>query len=110
MQDLIERLEKATGPDRTLDRSIIGVLVDAGEVESHPLLVDVPPYTASLDAALTLVMPGHGWSLQGNTDVFYAVVYGQYNKPAAPTPALALCIAALRARLALSTSHEGARS
>lgn len=54
-------------------------------------------YTASLDAALTLAPKGAGWNVQGNTSVFFAAVRGQSGGPS-KTPALALCIAVLRAQ------------
>lgn len=79
IDSLIERLEKATGPDRELDGDI-AVAVHGGEivwrtypnaVEQYPArkyastnhvggfgFTPVDPYTASLDAALTLV-PGN---------------------------------------------------
>lgn len=85
MKDLIERLEAATGPDQELDHAI-GMAVGFGG-----------DFTSSIDAALTLVPEGYGWNLQGNTNSFYAVVRGYKNK-VSPTPAIALCIAALRAR------------
>lgn len=64
MSDLIERLEKATGPDRKHDRAISVWLVENGcdpdgpDKGMHPRLENVPHYTASIDAALTLVPGG----------------------------------------------------
>ena len=64
LSELIERLEKATGPDRELDERIGGA---AGVSICWPWTdqdgryiprIDVPRYTASLDAALTLVPEG----------------------------------------------------
>jgi hypothetical protein len=49
LTELIERLEKATGPDRELDAAIRDALY------SPSARVGWPPYTASLDAALALV-------------------------------------------------------
>jgi hypothetical protein len=54
MNELIERLEKATGPDRDLDYDIANhISLDAD--------TDAPPYTGSIDAALTLLPPGFWW-------------------------------------------------
>ncbi len=64
MKDLIERLEKATGPDEILDRDIafeIGTYSapDRGDPEGH-----WPAYTGSLDAAMALVPEGYAWRLR----------------------------------------------
>lgn len=72
MNDLIERLEKATGPDRELDAEIWMTLNpswrDYPRTEAGgwitPLAMSAPasPYTDSIDAALTL-MP-KGWLVE----------------------------------------------
>lgn len=49
--DLIARLEAATGPDRELDAEIAGT--DATTVQWHSE-EETPRFTASIDAALTL--------------------------------------------------------
>lgn len=87
------------------------VRVSGSSVLPHAL-----PYTASLDAAMTLVPEGWGWLvsqpnekaiasglLKERTPVLGEVQYGceQRYAVAAATPALALCAAALRARAAL---------
>lgn len=100
--DLIRRLEAATEPDRRLDVEIW-----------NALNVAMLHYTGSIDAALMLVPPGWAWSVESSTE------YGSYGgcSPNAPydewvhsdmggfaiyaaTPAIALCISALRARAA----------
>lgn len=119
LADLIERLEKASGPDREIDASIAGetgwthmdawVLSDsywiAPNDEKHEA---VPTYTASLDAALTLLTERqYLFELrQLNADRWYAEIgdiaddktdgdcYGK-------TGPLALVTAALKARAAL---------
>ena len=117
LSDLIARLEKATGPDDALDFEIAmacnidirrccgqgrpvssdGITITGEECCDDPSWVP-DQYTASLEAALEYIVPPKaGINLQGNGDVWYAVVAGQYSK-ACKTPALALCIAALRAR------------
>lgn len=95
MNDLITRLESADGPDRELDAMIqhrITSGVGCGAAQ------DAPRYTASIDAALTLVPDGWDWELYPreaaliHPDLPGADVFAD-----AATPALALCIAALRA-------------
>lgn len=76
----------------------------------HGVCVSTPHYTTSLDAALTLVPEECGWYVDdaGEVAVFEgkrddnnagALIIGNCHR--APTPALALCIAALRARQAI---------
>lgn len=125
MKDLIERLEKAEGPDRELDYAIEAVM--------HPWLAEgsyrrlagdngwhspTPPikggdkiasardFTASLDAALTLVPEGRWWVLNSGVQsgaaraqVDAGTAWQSYEAHGA-TPAIATCIAALRARMA----------
>jgi hypothetical protein len=97
---LIARLEAATGPDRAIDWAIWQSIW--GEY-SHPL-DNYALFTQSLDAALTLVP--EGW----RTDTVYQsldrrrwtwalrIERGVGTAGNAPTPALALVIAALKAR------------
>lgn len=125
--ELAERCEAATGPDRRLDAEIewtsrgvrgawyvtsnhrgdfshvSGWWRDA-EDASHK----APDYTASIDAALTLVPEGafYGFVMKGDVDGFDACC--QFAGPdedapeliwhGAANPALALCAAALKAR------------
>lgn len=119
MNDLIEKLEAATEGSRELDADI-AQHVDWPRIRGAKRLPDrpdssgyfeisadtwqaVPRYTTSLDAALTLVPEGWGCDLgiwpSGNgarltpgVNIFHAI----YRE--AQTPALALCIAALKAR------------
>ena len=121
MMELAERCEKAMGPDRKIDAAICRLIdlprceepdclpdvferiigrVESGDWDQDP---DVAFYTASLDAAMTLVPEGWYWQVgQGNHA--WAAVYENPIPPAtrvdpiAATPALALCAAALRAR------------
>jgi hypothetical protein len=114
---LAERCEQATGPDHPgLDTDIheaVGNCVHR-ETEYYQVQSDtgftckacrkdtygfaIPKYTASLDAAMTLVPEGEDWAV-GSGPLFptSARVAG---KPAvqAATPALALCAASLRAK------------
>lgn len=127
---LAERCEKASGPDDVLDADIFQAM--RPELASdpwkrvtypngkHPFFVDdsdpgmmgiasPPRFTASLDAALTLVPKGHKWTLHSADDRDTPCAYcvpdmGRLPWPVwvndvhAATPALALCAAALRAR------------
>ena len=101
MSDLITRLEAATGPSFTLEQEILRA------VNPNASMLSVPNnYTSSLDAALTLVPEGWRWhsyywprkdepkimSLVTN-EPHVGIAHGK-----AATPALAICIAALRAR------------
>lgn len=158
MQELIERLEKATGADRELDIAIfeaavavpnvgqmIGVEPRQWDPKYTPLLVphpkwgfspavpaDAERYTSSIDAALTLVPEGLSASVTKHSDGTgaaeiwrYAVEKFAYRIPGltsdnlrarngtfdhqrvvAKTPAIAICIASLRARLALASDGE----
>ena len=131
MSDLITRLEAATGPDRELDAAIFTAvyhdkvpspIVESGygwrydkghwwlatgeDARTPPKCVFPPRFTASIDAALTLVPEGWRWhsyhwrrkdepkimSLVTN-EPHVGIAHGK-----AATPALAICIAALRAR------------
>jgi hypothetical protein len=125
MSDLLElaaRCEKATGPDRELDQTIarcvnwcpsnVNPEAWARNEDLKPRLwfsdaFGMPAYTASLDAAMTLVTEGHKLLLAQNLkdDRWHATVshldksWFHCTREAA-TPALALCAAALRARAA----------
>jgi hypothetical protein len=99
MSELIARLEAATGPDRGLDAAIHDVVSDA-ELTSCLL----PAYTASLDAAVALVPDGFHWAIRatpiedGPPLIEASVDWAPHPSETGATPALALCIAALRAR------------
>lgn len=109
---IIERLENATGPDRELDVEI-GRLQDTlvmMHLEGKNIVTTNWHYTSSIDAALTLVPEGWGYLAGRMGDVNQATladggcrVVSCFNdvlddlEPA--TPAIALCIAALKARL-----------
>lgn len=100
MNSLIKKLEQAEAGSRELDWLIhkhIGV-------DKRPMWASFwLHYTTSFDAALTLVPEGRGIMLRTNTSSPQAIVYcpvgtrlgNHYGE--ASTPALALCIAALKA-------------
>jgi hypothetical protein len=129
MRDIIERLESATGADREIDREIAvqalgwspprnaGVCgpnyVKSGDFmwydrEGCARGFEPPAYTASIDAAMTLVPNDCVWGLSKQERGFTGPYYYQASvmPPSGPwadgivaaTPALALCIAALKAR------------
>lgn len=102
---LIEQLESAAEGSRALDAQIAsqhGGFGGMGYETWDAIEADCPHYTTSLDAALTLVPEGREWSVTylwdgrcgGTCDGHHADFKGA-------TPALALCIAALKARQAM---------
>lgn len=129
MKDLIERLETATGPDRELDAQIYCAKNGYGFIKferwnqhagrlfysipgmkPHCESEGFPLYTGSLDAARTLIPPGLYWlagegktradELLGGARIFE---HGKFDDPLAEGEhalvEIALCIAALNARL-----------
>jgi hypothetical protein len=125
IEALIERLEKATGPDRMLDFDMWVEITKPGGFPAldEPAYTRVkwfecwkdrsvfPNYTASIDAALTLKPEGMGWRCEDcerkGERWIGAWVAGpdagssMCNAPTvwrAATPAIALCIATLKAR------------
>ncbi len=136
LDDLIARLEKATGPDRNLDCEIWVVANGKGQpmkIVGQPyyetprffcnpnpevnwigydLLNNAPLYTASLDAAMSLVPKGLNGSIAFGK-FFGAILWGSdprkhQGENRAPTAALALCIASLKYRKAIALAERGA--
>jgi hypothetical protein len=126
LPSLILALEQATEPSRKLDAQIAvavgwrerGGMFGWEWISPGGRMAELPFYTRSLDAAMGLVPDGcewrvakhmHGWS--GQTKVFtneakisrWELLGTKTISEAASgaTPALALCLAALRARLAI---------
>lgn len=114
MTDLIEKLESATEGSRELDAQIATVLGFkvswAGKAKhilmywcplGQPAARRVPRWTTSLDTALTLVPEEWHITISGQNDT-WAGRLEHMRKPEqiglAATPALALCIAALKAQ------------
>ncbi len=101
---LAARCENATGPDRELDADIAltqGWTEHPGDNWIGPFgQIAVPYYTASLDAAVTLVPGPAWWWVEAQPLVHGAYLSGCGDERVArgTTPALALCCAALRAR------------
>ncbi len=99
MTDLIARLSALTGPDREVDHAIAVWMCSPMDPP------DIPRYTGSIDSALTLVPEGYHWHVHGLND--RAPVAGVCpdgrdctDHYGGANPAIALCIAALRARAA----------
>lgn len=102
MDDLIARLEAAPEGSRELDQDIFFAVHDQDR-EAYRAVgpPGVLPYTTSLDAALTLVPEGCQWGLEvwgenGGNAAWVMPPHGHPSRYAA-TPALAICIAALKA-------------
>jgi hypothetical protein len=110
---LVERLEKASGPDRQLDGAIAMLIDDVPDwcrgpttvgTYEHPKrgILNARRFTESIDAAMTLVPEGWCWGLFDEPNAWLwptatrDLLTGIQGKGA--TPAIALCIAALRAR------------
>lgn len=135
LENLAARVEALSGPDREVD-ALIHFLMNAkwvGRIPSWPPTKvcrpamerglsmhiegdgyfygdEVPPYTTSIDAAMTLVPDGNDVQVHlyfGREGEGAAIVspLKRINLPRvfAATPALALCVAALRARSASMT-------
>lgn len=131
LTDLIEALQKATGPDREIDRDIADTLglgpdeswerpkhqrgiinMDVGNWSKGNISRSSPRYTSSVDAAIALaerVLPGRsvmmGWRQSSETRPWARV--GLWPDPDATgaTPAIALCVATLRALSALQAKE-----
>ncbi len=107
---LIDRLEQLEGPDREADAAIAVTLPGAkhADVLSCAGCRCAPRFTESIDAALTLVPEGLEWHVAGPNKrhgngqawagVFGEPFVGSENDSFAATPAIAICIAALRAQ------------
>jgi hypothetical protein len=123
MDELIKRLEAAGGPARELDRDIalavgyrFGPTPSKQWDEDWPDIFDpagnevplLPSFTESIDAAATLVPEGYIWDVTSTGTAWADCMDGdldQFVGSKGATPAIALCIAALRART--TTTGEG---
>ncbi|MCS6326519.1 MAG: hypothetical protein H8K06_05450 [Nitrospira sp.] len=144
LSHLIERLEKATGPDRELDVEIQETVVGLEMYESiaergggkciryypgppGPTYRALPRYTSSIDAAMTLVPEGWRAGIdpifffddqkKERTDAILCRADWSKWSPVnsdwiervemrGATPAIALCIAALKAQLSTRTNEQ----
>lgn len=105
---LAERVERATGPDRELDIDICTRALNKSRLD--PGFQTAPRFTASLDAAMSLVPEGYPQISKVSADA-WQVNIGFANRAKgivtrAATPALALCAASLLARAALTTKDS----
>lgn len=116
MRDLIDRLEKATGPSVSLNRAIWCALNPGQDASTYNGDPRWKPYTASIDAALQC--GEHGWEYQISTLYGIADVEAPLNDVrCAPTSVrrkdgnvpLALCTAFLSARIDIA-EYEAAIS
>jgi hypothetical protein len=105
LENLISRLEEAFEEDSELDLLIAQAVGNT----SRP----APTYTGSIDAAMTLVPSGYAISLHvdANLTVHAGCELDEGEgcsdaQPCGDTPALALCIVALRARSALPSQER----
>ncbi len=91
-----DRLEVATEGSRELDRFIYWLL-DLPRIGD--MKTTVPAYSTSIDAALSLIPEGRLWSIGSivNGSGFVAVLDNSGKSYRGASPALALCIAAMRA-------------
>lgn len=95
------RLEAAREGNRALDLAIC-IALNTGR-STNPRNLGAPAYTSSLDAAMMLVPEGFLWSVD-TLDAFPEACVagpgpiGPDSYISAATPALALCIAALKAQ------------
>lgn len=116
---LAERCEKAEGPNIALEQAIAMAVYGAQATDVTGITVvdglawRFPAYTASLDAAMTLVPEGCVWSvmtdyeLPGRARVYDADKLASH-KSDGTTPALSLTAAALRARAAIALATGAA--
>lgn len=110
---VIERLRALTGPDRKVDGDIacaIGLLHPRDFTTPTSSIPSAPTYTASLDAARTLLPPNSGygtWRVIGKPpNAAIQSPDGEWSDyQSGQTEAIAFCIAALKARE--GTTHEG---
>jgi hypothetical protein len=141
MLDLIERLEKATGPDRKIDGAIMAAINPPPSLNKRPSSIfirfdtdylgvfknhvgtplsfkaSVPDYTKSIDAAMTLAL--EPWRLQDiwqsdDGDSWHAGVripgLEVGSDEACATAAIAVCVAWLKARIALTADKHGSET
>lgn len=116
LQPLISRLEKVEGPDRELDAEIYASIGAVPSEVADPITgteivwifngsIGFPPkFTASLDAAVGLVPEGKAWGIEdvGAGNPLFEVYAGDGDDAdhfvVHKLAAIALCIAALKAR------------
>lgn len=108
LQALISDLEGATAPDRMLDVRVECLVTGKPAnadfhryVERHGVPATFPLFTGSVDVALWLVPPGAAATVSrdpGGTGHAIVTVDRRPVEAEGATPAIALCIASLKAR------------
>lgn len=116
MEDLIARLSAATGPDRELDWAIVQWIFPDAQLSypegwddpivyhAAPLVRSkdtLPRFTESMDAAITLVPSEWMWDVASSGAAWVMPdnnLDGQIVIGGIRSPAIALCIASLKAR------------
>ena len=113
-EQLIEKLEAATEGSRELDGEIImevceDAIVAPWPTEDYALHVfhgdellgankaELPHYTTSIDAAITLIEKGSRWEIQQDRTASFASVDGVQSGRCSSS-AIAICIASLKAQ------------
>lgn len=124
--ELAERVERATGPDRELDRAVAEALgwtricsIPSGYMAVRPgekVEYRLPKFSRSMDAAMTLApkgfdwcagdIEGLGWASISPSQQSYSI-HSEFDAQAA-TPALALTAACLRARASMQEQDNAA--
>lgn len=106
LSELIERVEKADGEDRDLNGDIAVMM---GLYARRPVVAVPPSYTASIDAALTLLPDGYDWIIGDVNGQYGGTPYacvGDTTQHFAATTVLALTAACLKARLAMDATQD----
>ncbi len=104
MQELIAKLEATTKGNRELDKAIAWLQAPEHQRKRfYPNGMNdnwYPYFSTSIDAALTLLSKDRLWSIGSivNGSGFVAILNNDGRSHRGATPALALCIAALRAQ------------
>jgi len=109
LKELIDRVERASGPDREIDKAI-AIFVEWTATGKEPPetgtpdywysdAFGMPAYTASIDAALSLVerfRPGWHWYVDDRTAAVWPEGVYDESDVAAATPALSIILALLK--------------
>jgi hypothetical protein len=96
--ELIESLREAAGPDPALDQALLCLVgSDSQSIRDQSA---VPAFTSSLDAAISLVPEDLNWHLYNDGDARIVLASGSEVVGISPlgSTAIAMCIAALKAR------------
>lgn len=104
LEVLARSCETAEGPSADLDERIAVAIAIPHPKHGRPIgMIYSPKYTASLDAAASLIPDGYDWILERVNDgltIGARVGHNNLDRTSwGETPALALCAAALRSRM-----------